>query len=152
MNINHTFFVISFLVIIANIKGQEIHKTIDSVFHQGDIILCPEIRYSFKLNLQIEDLPSELIEIAEFLQRYPTLIFELRCHTDTRGSKKANLELSEKRAVAIKNDLISQFGIVEKQVVSKGYGETVPIYEEVVIEKCQLINKLNFILKTIELN
>ncbi len=43
MNINHTFFVISFLVIIANIKGQEIHKTIaDSVFHQGDIILCPE--------------------------------------------------------------------------------------------------------------
>ncbi|TCP25905.1 OmpA family protein [Tenacibaculum skagerrakense] len=48
---------------------------------------------------------------------------ELASHTDSRGSKAANLDLSERRAQAVANYLISK-GVNDSQLVAKGYGES----------------------------
>ncbi len=47
-------------------------------------------------------------------------------HTDTIGSAKYNQKLSERRAHAVREYLISQ-GIKGEQIEAKGYGETNPI-------------------------
>ena len=47
---------------------------------------------------------------------------ELASHTDSRGSKVSNQELSERRAQSVANYLISK-GINPSQLVAKGYGE-----------------------------
>lgn len=51
------------------------------------------------------------------------LSVEIASHTDSRGSKESNLDLSERRAQAVTNYLISK-GINSSKIVSNGYGET----------------------------
>ncbi|WP_299107014.1 OmpA family protein [uncultured Tenacibaculum sp.] len=48
---------------------------------------------------------------------------ELASHTDSRGSKASNLDLSERRAQSVANYLMSK-GINASQLVAKGYGES----------------------------
>jgi outer membrane protein OmpA-like peptidoglycan-associated protein len=48
---------------------------------------------------------------------------EIASHTDSRGSKESNRALSERRAQAVTNYLISK-GINSSRIVSNGYGES----------------------------
>ncbi len=48
-------------------------------------------------------------------------------HTSSDGDDKANLELSKKRAAAVKDMLIAEFGIDAGRVETEGKGETQPI-------------------------
>lgn len=48
---------------------------------------------------------------------------ELASHTDSRGTKESNQDLSERRAQAVANYLMSK-GVNPSQLVAKGYGET----------------------------
>jgi outer membrane protein OmpA-like peptidoglycan-associated protein len=48
---------------------------------------------------------------------------ELASHTDSRSSHEFNQDLSERRAQAVANYLISK-GVNPSQLVAKGYGET----------------------------
>ena len=48
---------------------------------------------------------------------------EIASHTDSRGSKASNIDLSERRAQAVTNYLISK-GINSSRIVSNGYGES----------------------------
>jgi outer membrane protein OmpA-like peptidoglycan-associated protein len=47
---------------------------------------------------------------------------EIASHTDSRGSKESNRSLSERRAQAVTNYLITK-GINSSRIVSNGYGE-----------------------------
>lgn len=46
-------------------------------------------------------------------------------HADERGSHEYNQNLSERRAMSVKNQLVKN-GIMEKKIEAKGYGETRP--------------------------
>ncbi len=48
---------------------------------------------------------------------------EIASHTDSRGTKESNVDLSERRAQAVTNYLISK-GINSSRIVSNGYGES----------------------------
>lgn len=48
---------------------------------------------------------------------------ELASHTDSRGSRESNQDLSDRRAQAVANYLISK-GVNPSQLVAKGYGES----------------------------
>ncbi len=61
--------------------------------------------------------------IIKFLEAYPGLSIEVGCHTDSRGSDKANLDLSQNQADQIVDALI-QNGISEERLIAKGYGES----------------------------
>ncbi len=57
------------------------------------------------------------------LKDNPTLRIELSSHTDSRGKDKYNMALSQKRAQAAVNYLVSK-GIARDRMVAKGYGES----------------------------
>jgi outer membrane protein OmpA-like peptidoglycan-associated protein/tetratricopeptide (TPR) repeat protein len=65
----------------------------------------------------------ELDKLVTLLEKNPTLIIEIRSHTDSRGSVKSNQTLSEKRAASVVQYLISR-GIPAARLRSKGYGES----------------------------
>ena len=48
-------------------------------------------------------------------------------HTSSDGDDKANMELSKKRAAAVKEMLVAEFGIDASRVETEGKGETQPI-------------------------
>ena len=69
---------------------------------------------------------SELDNIVDILNNQPKLSIELQGYTCSLGSDAYNLQLSDKRANAVKDYLISR-GIDNSRVTAKGYGEANPI-------------------------
>jgi len=66
---------------------------------------------------------SELRRISEVLNKYPQTTIEVGGHTDTRGSEEYNQVLSEKRAEAVKRELI-QNRLSPQRIRAVGYGES----------------------------
>ncbi|MBX3044172.1 MAG: OmpA family protein [Candidatus Kapabacteria bacterium] len=50
-------------------------------------------------------------------------------HTDSDGNADKNQTLSEKRAAAVKNSLVGEFGIQESRIQTSGKGDKVPVAE-----------------------
>jgi outer membrane protein OmpA-like peptidoglycan-associated protein len=59
------------------------------------------------------------------MKQSPNVSIFIKSHTDNRGTAKYNLKLSEERANATAQYLISQ-GIAGQRVSGKGYGELEP--------------------------
>ncbi len=82
-----------------------------------------EILYDLgKWNIR-EDAAVELDDMIRFLKDNPTVKIELGSHTDSRGSAKYNMTLSQKRADSAVQYMVNH-GIDRSRVVAKGYGET----------------------------
>ncbi|RXR20802.1 OmpA family protein [Flavobacterium amnicola] len=64
--------------------------------------------------------------MTAILKEYPGSNFSIEGHTDADGKDATNQTLSENRAAAVKDYLISQ-GIDSSRLTSKGFGETVPV-------------------------
>ena len=70
------------------------------------------------------DLARQSLDfLYNIMVKYPDMVIELSSHTDSRGSDKYNLELSQKRAVEAEKYLNAK-GIEKSRIVAKGYGET----------------------------
>lgn len=69
----------------------------------------------------------EIERFANFLKDNPQIKVEIQGHTDSIGSEKYNLILSQKRAEAVRNLLIKKYGISPDRLRAKGYGESKPI-------------------------
>jgi len=64
---------------------------------------------------------------GEMLKENPNIKVEIGGHTDSLGSAKANLKISEKRAESVKKYLMDKFNISGDRMVVKGYGSSKPI-------------------------
>jgi len=60
------------------------------------------------------------------LDKWGNVNIEVAGHTDSRGSDKYNMKLSQRRAEAVRNYLISK-GIAADRLTAKGYGESQPV-------------------------
>lgn len=68
-----------------------------------------------------------LSQIAKVLQENPKLELIIEGHTDNVGGAQFNLELSRKRAEAVKRWLVDKAGISEVRLTTVGYGLSRPI-------------------------
>lgn len=65
-------------------------------------------------------------EIAKMMKEHGDLKFEIGGHTDSDGSAALNNKLSQERADAVKQQLVSM-GIDGSRLTTKGYGATKPV-------------------------
>lgn len=70
---------------------------------------------------------DQLDEFAKFMKIHPQTNAVLEGHTDNVGSKQYNMDLSIKRANAVKNYLVFKLGISASRLTTKGYGIARPI-------------------------
>lgn len=68
-----------------------------------------------------------LKEMATVLKEFPDLKVKIVGHTDADGSDASNLELSKRRAAAVKISLATDFGIMENRMETDGKGESEPL-------------------------
>ncbi len=68
------------------------------------------------------DAARELDKVVAVMMQNPEIKIELGSHTDARGSDAFNLSLSDRRAKASANYIISK-GISSDRIYGKGYGE-----------------------------
>ena len=71
-------------------------------------------------------LYSEIDRIANVLIKYPQTVIRVEGHTDSTGSESYNMNLSQRRADAVKN-LIVQRGLSTARIETMAYGETMPV-------------------------
>jgi len=69
---------------------------------------------------------TELERVANVLAQYPQTMIRVEGHTDQTGSEQYNLQLSERRANAVKNAL-TQKGIDAARITPVGMGECCPV-------------------------
>jgi len=66
-------------------------------------------------------------DVAALMRGNPAWRFEISGHTDSDGGAAYNLALSQRRAQAVVDDLVSRYGIARSRLVAKGYGLTRPV-------------------------
>lgn len=64
--------------------------------------------------------------IFRIMTENPTIVVELRSHTDSVSTAGYNLKLSQRRAESVVNYLISK-GISQERLIAKGFGKNMPI-------------------------
>jgi len=69
---------------------------------------------------------QQVARVADFLREFPERDVLIEGHTDAMGEDEYNRQLSQRRAEAIEDFLISQ-GIDPRRIVSRGYGEQYPV-------------------------
>jgi len=95
---------------------------------QGILLSLAEDDLRFPVNrteLPAGELPS-LDSIAKLLRDYPRLRARIEGHTDSGGRDETNLDLSQKRADAVKQALVDR-GVDPERLVAEGIGEERPI-------------------------
>lgn len=82
------------------------------------------IYYDYDKSYIRADAAEELDKLVNVLNDNPGIKLEMGSHTDSRGSDTYNMSLSQKRASAAVDYLVSQ-GIDPATLTEKGYGESV---------------------------
>jgi outer membrane protein OmpA-like peptidoglycan-associated protein len=93
------------------------------MFEKGDLVKIDNIYYDLNRSDIRPDAAYELIKLIDLLEKYPNMRIELGSHTDSRSSANYNKILSDSRAKAAEEYLISK-GIPVKRITSRGYGES----------------------------
>ncbi|MBX3349390.1 MAG: OmpA family protein [Nitrospira sp.] len=100
---------------------------------------------SFRLNsaILLPEGKAVLNSVAAILQEDPTVPFEVGGHTDNVGPEQSNWVLSEQRAKAVVEYLISR-GVAAERLTAKGYGASRPIADGTTDEGRQQNRRIEF--------
>src|SRR5690606_23401501 len=96
---------------------------LEPVSKAGDTFELENLYDDFDQHNIRPDAAAILDELARTMRDNPTLKIELSSHTDSRGSDTYNMALSQRRAQAAVDYLVSR-GIARERMEAKGYGET----------------------------
>ncbi|HDL07280.1 MAG TPA: OmpA family protein, partial [Desulfobacteraceae bacterium] len=100
-----------------------------SIRRTGDILTATfrsEVLFDFDSFILKPGAHFELGRVADVLIKYPLTNIRIEGHTDSTGSEQYNQILSEKRAGAVKNELV-QRGVSASRIQTIGFGESQPI-------------------------
>ncbi|WP_323750560.1 OmpA family protein [Marinobacter sp.] len=94
-----------------------------------DTIETINLRVQFPLNSSVIDdaYDIEIRQVADFMEEHPGTTVEIAGHSDSTGKAEYNRFLSQRRAEAVANRLVSALGVDADRVSAVGYGEAEPI-------------------------
>ncbi len=99
------------------------------IFKEGNNIFIRLISLSFpvgKSTIEPENF-GLLSKVQNAIKNFPNSTIVIEGHTDSYGSDKKNLDLSQERARAVKQYILANMNLEPTKVMSFGYGETKPI-------------------------
>lgn len=106
-------------------------QPIDVIVTPTEIILKP-IYFEFDKSNITQEGSFELDKLVQVMKNNDKLVIYAKSHTDRRGSDDYNMTLSERRAQATVQYVISK-GISAERISGKGFGESEP---KVACDKC----------------
>jgi OOP family OmpA-OmpF porin len=69
----------------------------------------------------------ELKRVADYMKEHPEMNGTIEGYADSTGPDQLNMKLSEQRAQAVKDKLVSEYGISGDRLKTEGYGTSRPI-------------------------
>jgi|SRR5579871_131016 len=99
----------------AQLQGKQCRVELHGVyFNSGSAVL-------------LEESEPMLKEVAALVKSSPEGTLTIEGHTDNIGSAQYNQSLSERRAAAVRDALVTRYGIGPGRLLAKGYGLTRPV-------------------------
>jgi len=89
-------------------------------------ISLPGVNFETNSDVLRPEAVGVLEEATQTLLRNPQLVVEVVGHTDSDGAADYNLDLSNRRAVAVRQFFVNR-GVPASQLTARGYGELQPI-------------------------
>ena len=86
-----------------------------------------DVKFDFDKAAVKQDSYGDIKNLADFMKQYPQTTTVVEGHTDSVGTDAYNQKLSERRAAAVRNVLVDQYGVEADRVNSVGYGESRPV-------------------------
>jgi outer membrane protein OmpA-like peptidoglycan-associated protein/tetratricopeptide (TPR) repeat protein len=99
-------------------------EPIKPIITETEVILQPIFFEFDKSNITAQGA-EELDKLVEVMNEHSEMVIFVKSHTDSRGSDKYNLNLSDRRAKATVQYVISK-GISKERITGQGFGETEP--------------------------
>ena len=92
-----------------------------------DFFAAQTVHFDFdKATVKAEDI-SKIEFVANYLKKNPTHAVTIEGHCDERGTEEYNRSLGERRALAVREKLVFQYGISQDHVRTMSYGEDKPV-------------------------
>ncbi len=112
----------------------------------GMSITLKGIYFDFnKATIKPESKPA-LDDAAKILKDNPSIKVEIQGHTDSVGSSEYNMQLSQRRAQAVVDYLVQNYGITVDRLTARGYGKTMPIAPNSTPEGRALNRRVEFVI------
>ncbi len=111
---------------VAAMNDTVAETAVADTFQVGSKFVLRNIFFDYDKSTLLQQSYNELQNLLSILRSRPTMKIEIGGHTDGRGSNDYNQRLSENRAKAVVDFLVSK-GIDPKRLQYKGYGKTLPI-------------------------
>ncbi len=105
------------------LSATEIQENINS------ILVEKKIAFERKSSIITEDSKSIIAKIANILNENKNFKVEISGHTDSRGEKALNKQISQDRANSVMDALIT-LGVAKDRLTAIGYGEEFPIAKD----------------------
>ena len=120
------------------------------VFRQGDDVVISLLGIAFPSGRStIGDGNAPLLaKVQKALQLFPEASIVVEGHTDSNGSDSANLILSQDRADAVKQYVVSNFGRNPERISSIGYGEARPVATNETAEGRTRNRRIDLVIRT----
>jgi OmpA-OmpF porin, OOP family len=96
---------------------------------EGDVIKLNHLIFAQGKSDITQESYSELNDLVKMLKENPAMVIQLEGHTDFRGSKTENMQLSENRVTSVKSYLTRK-GIDKDRILTKAFGGTRPLNRE----------------------
>lgn len=93
---------------------------------RGLVITLGDVLFEFNRAEVKSTAQARLAHLANFLREYPDRRVSVEGHTDSIGSASYNAELSQRRAEAIKSQLVG-LGVSPDRITTTGYGKEFPV-------------------------
>ena len=86
-----------------------------------------DVKFDFDKAQVKQESYGDIKALADFMKQYPQTSTVVEGHTDSVGSDAYNQGLSERRANAVREVLVNQYGVESGRVQAVGYGESRPV-------------------------
>ena len=86
-----------------------------------------DVKFDFDRQVVKPESYADIRDVAEFMKQFPQTTTVVEGHTDAVGTEAYNQSLSERRAMAVREVLVNEFGIQPGRVDAIGFGEARPV-------------------------
>ncbi|KIX22431.1 cell envelope biogenesis protein OmpA [Flavobacterium sp. 316] len=110
---------------VSGINNVNIEMVPEEVIITETEVLLNDVYFDFNKSNITDRGATELDKLVRVMLKNPTMVIQVKSHTDSKGNKNYNLKLSERRAQSTVQYIISK-GINKDRISGKGYGSTMP--------------------------
>ncbi len=95
---------------------------------QGLVVPLPEqVLFDFNSAEVRDDAKATLDKVAQVIGFYSDALVEIQGHTDDRGTDEYNLDLSQRRADAVRDYLVAVRAINPDMLMARAFGKAQPV-------------------------